>query len=89
MLNLDDYSCDPADYMALYDKLSRGSRRAATEIFPDKPVGFVRAARDIGHYAANKATAMNLRKLGNVNGAQAYEAICQRIYDNLPEFARW
>ena len=41
------------------------------------------------HYAANKATAMGLRLAGKIADAMTYEGICERLYNQLPEFARW
>lgn len=61
----------------------------ARTLFPDKPKGYVRATRDLGHYAWNKATAMGLRERGEIARALSYEWICDSIYNNLPEFARW
>jgi len=51
--------------------------------------GAVRATKDLHHYAWNKITAMQCRLRGEVTTAVHYEAICDRIYDGLPAFARW
>jgi hypothetical protein len=32
---------------------------------------------------------MGLRADGQIERAQEYERICERIYQNLPEWARW
>lgn len=40
-------------------------------------------------YASNKAVAMGCRLRGDISTALMYEGICDRIYDRLPEFARW
>jgi hypothetical protein len=50
---------------------------------------YVRVFKDLGSYASNKATAMGLRADGQIERAQEYERICERIYQNLPEWARW
>lgn len=62
--------------------------RTARILFPEKPKGFVRATKNLGLYAANKATAMNLRKEGSINDAVKYELICDKIYAELPKFAK-
>lgn len=49
----------------------------------------VRASKDLGHYAVNKSVAMQCRLKGDIQAASIYEAICDRIYDGLPSFARW
>lgn len=65
------------------------SRKKAADIFPDKPKGFIRAARNCAHYAYNKATAIDCRLRGEIKVALEYEAICDRIYKDLPAWARW
>lgn len=47
------------------------------------------ATNDLSCYASNKATAMSCRLRGDIQTAQMYEGICDRIYGRLPEFARW
>lgn len=61
----------------------------ARTIFPDRPKGYVAVVKALGHYAANKAVAMRLRAEGQVVSALQYEDICDRIYDRLPEWAKW
>lgn len=73
----------------LWNMTNTGRARLGKFLFPDRPKGYVRAARDIGLYAMNKATAMKLRKEGDIPEAQKYEAICDDIYRALPGFARW
>lgn len=66
-----------------------GARSAARELFPDRPKGFCTATKDLGAYAANKVVARNLRLKGDIAQALEYEGICERIYNSLPDFARW
>ena len=40
-------------------------------------------------YALNKAIAMEWRLKGNVKLALSFEATCDRLYQRLPECARW
>ncbi len=61
----------------------------AATIFPSKPKGYVRTARAVVKYAANKAVAMRLRIEGNIQRALEYEAICDCLYAALPPYARW
>lgn len=63
--------------------------QAARQIFPARPVGYVRATKNLCAYAWNKLTAIELRKEGNIQDALKYEAICDSIYKTLPKFARW
>jgi len=63
--------------------------RTARAIFPACPQEYVRATKDLGHYASNKATAMHCRMRGDISTASMYEDICERIYQKLPAFARW
>jgi hypothetical protein len=61
----------------------------ARQLFPERPKGYVGVTRDLGCYASNKATAIELRLDGKIQDALMYEGICDRIYDRLPEYARW
>lgn len=63
--------------------------RAARAIFPSRPAGYVSVTGSLRGYAANKATAMRCRATGDLAAAQVYERICETIYDELPEWARW
>lgn len=63
--------------------------KAARELFPERPVGYVTAFKELGHYAANKATAIRCRLDGSIDRALMYEKIADRIYSELPAFARW
>ena len=86
-MNLD--ATDKDELWDLHERLRQHLVAEARKLFPDKPQGYVRAARTMKNYAANKATAMGLRLAGKVSTAMTYEAICDRLYKQLPEFARW
>lgn len=87
--NLDCLSVDPADLANWAQAIQTRPRLAARDMFPMRPAGYVKATRDMAHYAWNKAAAMRCRSRGDVMGATLYEGICDRIYEGLPEFARW
>lgn len=80
---------NPNEVWGFWSKVHFAGRRTAREWFPDRPKGYVRATRDIGNYAANKASAMRCRTVGDILGAQIYELICERIYSQLPNWAKW
>ena len=86
-MNLD--GIDKDELWHLHNLLRQHPVAEARRWFPDRPRGYVAATRTLEHYAANKATAMKLRAEGNVATAMVYEAICERLYKQLPEFARW
>ena len=92
-LTIDDVNLDgmfPDDLWAFWQRTNSVRPIAfARQLFPTSPKGYVRAAKDLGNYAANKATAMKLRADGNIPRALDYENICERIYSQLPEYARW
>ena len=56
---------------------------------PNEPIGRLYVCKAIRNYCWNKATAMGLRSSGRVQQAIVYERICERIYGNLPAWARW
>jgi hypothetical protein len=87
-LNLDCLT--PAELMSLWNQTNSVRPIAcARKWFPTCPKGYVRATKDLGHYAANKATAMELRIEGKIQTALMYEGICDRIYAELPDYAKW
>lgn len=51
------------------------------ELFPDQPEGYVRATKDIGNWAANRATHMTCWK-------RVYREIYNNIEENLPKYAK-
>jgi hypothetical protein len=86
-MNLD--GTDKDELWDLHNRLQRHPVIEARKLFPDRPRGYVAAARTLRNYAANKATAMGLRAEGKISTAMMYEAICERLYGDLPEFAQW
>lgn len=86
-INLDDAFTGTAGYMDFWNKHQGG--RKHRELFPAGGKGTRKATADLANYASNKATAMGCRLRGDIEGALMYEAICDRIYQGLPDFARW
>lgn len=86
-MNLD--GIDKDELWNLHERLRQHLVAEARKLFSERPEGYLRAARTLKHYAANKATAMGLRAEGKVSTAMTYETICERLYKQLPEFARW
>jgi hypothetical protein len=85
--NLDGH--DPEWLMTFWHMTYIGGWAPARFLFPDRPTGYVNATHALGNYASNKATAMGLRAKGDIGGALAYERICDAIYEQIPEYARW
>jgi hypothetical protein len=54
-----------------------------------KPKGYTNAVASLAAYAINKSAAISCRERGDIQAALAYETICDRIYEALPEYARW
>lgn len=86
--NLDCLTTDPQTLMGVWAD-SRKGWALARYLFPSRPAHYVRTTYDLGHYAANKATAMGCRLRGDVRAAEVYESICEAIYKRLPDYARW
>lgn len=83
--NLDCVSAE--ELWAFWREHSGG--RAYRVLFPAGGTGTKRATADLACYASNKATAMSCRLRGDIQAAQMYEGICDRIYRKLPGFAAW
>ncbi|MHC4296489.1 MAG: hypothetical protein ACYS7Y_04250 [Planctomycetota bacterium] len=61
---------------------------AAAKMFdmaPDR----MKARHKLVQYAWHRVQAIGYRLEGNILDAQRYEAICETIYENLPEIATW
>jgi hypothetical protein len=56
---------------------------------PDDVAAMVPVYRTLARYCDHKAVAMVLRKQGRVAEAQPYEALADRVYQQLPQWARW
>ncbi len=63
-------------------------RRAARRLFKDK-LSAVLTTRWLNQYARNKVVAMACRERGEIELALNHENICERFYNDLPEYARW
>lgn len=83
--NLD--AMNASDLMMFWHKHQNG--RKYKLLFPDGGQGVIRATRDLANYAANKSAAMHVRSQGKIQDAMMYEGICERIYAQLPQFAKW
>lgn len=86
MENLDAMTCEEL-HRFLYSEMTE--RRQALKWFPTRPRGYTKAAHPIRMYGISKLRAMRLRVAGDIKAALGWEDECQRIYDRLPEYARW
>lgn len=85
--NLDTKDAD--ELWKFWQQVNNGPRRIARILFPEKPRGYVRATQHLANYACNKSVAMKCRLDGRIQSALTYEHIADRIYNDLPEFAKW
>lgn len=86
--NLD--AMDSGDLMSFWHKHQQG--RQWKQLFPDRmeSISCVKCTVSLlANYASNKATAMSCRERGDIYHATQYEAIAEKIYKELPEFAKW
>lgn len=87
VLNLD--GMDRVELADFWKRVHFHPVQVARELFLDRPGGYVSTTKDLGNYAINKSVAMELRAKGDIQRALVYEAICERIYAELPGFAKW
>lgn len=80
---------DAAELMEWAETFSAPDRSLAAFIFPDRPRGMIRAARQMSSYAASKARAMDARAAGRIGEAQSLEDGCAITFKAMPVFARW
>jgi hypothetical protein len=63
---------------------------AIGRMFPDRPESESKpVAFNLATYASRKADSMDSRSSGNAERAIRLENQCDRLYANLPEWARW
>jgi len=67
----------------------KSTRHCAEVVFPDKPRGFTTAYRQLMTYAELKEQAMRWRRIGKITSAMQNEDQCERIYNRLPDYAKW
>lgn len=91
MINLDGLCINPATYWAFWNEHKRATMESRIALFGEhaKDKGAAKATKAYANYAANKATAMECRLRGDIQGALMYERICDNIYNALPDFAKW
>lgn len=87
MPDVPNLDCDDVDLMGFWSKHQSGRR--ARELFPNGGAKTRTATADLANYASNLWTARACRTRGDIQGAQMYESICERIYSTLPDFAKW
>ena len=88
-VNLDAMS--QSDLLAFTEQIGHGVRpvTAALALFPGRSRGTVKATVKLHGYAWNKIAAMQCRGRGDIDTALMYEGICDRIYQALPDWARF
>jgi hypothetical protein len=79
----------PEELFAFAARYQHFNQAKAAELFGEEYKRQKRVFLSVDNYAWNKYTAMSCRLRGDVQGAQMYESICERIYKTLPAFARW
>jgi hypothetical protein len=85
--NLD--AMDISDLSSFWQKTTGPNRHVlATRCFPDQKNCRL-AFKRLGQYASAKIDAMKARLNGDIEEAMMRERICDSIYNQLPEWARW
>lgn len=84
--NLD--AMDHDELMLFWSEHHNNNRTKAQALFGNRK-GQIRAMKDLANYASNKATAITCRLEGKIQSALMYENIADRIYNNLPDWAKW
>lgn len=70
----------------MFENIKIPNLDAATE---EELVEFESAFHSLSNYAEYKKRAIELRKEGRNKEARYAEKICQQIYTNLPDWAKW
>jgi len=86
-----EYNLDamtPSELWNLWETIDQRLISSARILFPGQTKGIIAAARDFKNYCSNKATAMVFRMDGDIPQALKHEGICDRIYQDLPKWAK-
>lgn len=88
--NLDNLDIEGLqDFLSSFPVTGHPGIKNARRLCPDRRKGYVGIARDVRAYTWHKITAMKLRLEGSIEVALRYEAICDRMYQHIPEDLRW
>ena len=82
----------PDDLMDWWSKMGQSGRpplKVCQAMFPGVRKGLITTVQSLKGYASNKHAAHTCRMRGDVESALRYEALCDSIYDELPEWALW
>lgn len=86
-LNLDSYiSTEQLQETGI--ELNNHPRLYADKYFHGQ-INPVKTVKWLMAYTWNKSTAMRLRTEGKIDIAIKYEKICEKIYNKLPDYAKW
>ena len=61
--------------------------KRARELFPDRPVHYIKAAKTLSKYAYYKAASMEHDI--DIDNFDDCEFMCKYLYKQLPKWARW
>jgi hypothetical protein len=87
--NVPNLDAMTSDELMTFWMRHQGGRQGYRELFPNGGPGTIRATSKLACYASNKATAMTCRLDGRIDTALMYEGIADRIYNELPDWAKW
>lgn len=82
MLNLDSMS--QGELRTMFLDISEHPRKEAKYLHLS-----VKDAKHYKNYSMNKIVAIDARMAGNIQIAQKYETICENIYNQMSDSAKW
>lgn len=85
--NFDGMSKD--ELMEFWARYHRPKHKDAEELVGDRSPGFTLVAAKAANYACNKAVARTCREKGDIQAAELYESVCERLYKEIPKELRW
>jgi hypothetical protein len=86
-MNLDTMDFDELD--AIWRGVMEHPRKFALKLFPSKPPHYVKTANLLAIYASDRLLAMRYRAGGHIKDSLKVEEELEKLYDKLPEYARW
>lgn len=71
------------------DDYEKDAHQLALELFPSKDFAFVTVTKHLYEYSKNKLQAINNRLNGKIDTALHFEKLCDDIYQQLQDYAKW
>lgn len=86
-MNLDNLTQDELEQ--LVSKVEENEQKAALELFPSKPAGYVKCTLNYLRYCKARLSMMDSLNKNRVSRADKYREECDKIYRAISDYGQW